>query len=79
VLAKSNGLVVVPSPVNLAVTLTFDSVVVGSAGTHALPFHTNIWSDAVPFGTVPVIVTLPAFVNLPCASTVNVPTCVALP
>ena len=64
-LAKPSGSVDVPSPVIGAFTLTLDSTVVGSADTQSVPFQTNISFGSVPSGTVPVIVTLLAAVNLP--------------
>ena len=90
--ARSNGFAVVPSPVNLAVTLTSDSSGTHALPSQvntcpiAAPFCAIVGFGYVPVksppaappGVVPVIVTLPAFVSLPCASTVNVPTCVAL-
>jgi hypothetical protein len=68
---------IVVAPALLIVTSPL--ITTSAAMLEPLPNHIFPLVSDDPTGEVPVIVTLPAAVNLPLLSTVKVPTCVALP
>ena len=80
-LSATSAVAIVPSAILPDVTASSASfvVVIAAAATVGFGYVPVRSPPAVPPGAAPLIVTLPAAVRRPAASTVNVPTCVVEP